>query len=68
VLGPTVHVHLDSGYIADYQSQRLFIEKINRDFPNHYKFANYHNPIYPSCTDSTDGSVIILLLLRMIAL
>lgn len=58
VLGPTVHAHLDSGYVVDFQSQRLFLEKVIRDFPGHYKFANYHNPLYPSCTDSTDGSVI----------
>lgn len=24
--------------------------------PKIYKFANYHNPIYPSCTDPTDVS------------
>ena len=58
IIGPTIHVHLDSGYVKDFNSQRLLIEKINNDYSKLYKFANYHNPIYPSCTDDTEGSVI----------
>lgn len=27
-----------------------------KQYPNHLKFANYHNPLYPSCTDNTEGS------------
>lgn len=53
ILGPTVHVHLDSGYIERFDTQRLLIDKVVSNFPSHFKFANYHNPIYPSCTDST---------------
>ena len=53
VIGPTVHVHLDSGYVSNFSSQRTLIENVTKQFPNHYKFANYLNPIYPSCTDNT---------------
>lgn len=62
ILGPTVHLHLDSGYILDYSDQKAFIQKVSSDFPSLLRFANYHNPIYPSCTDNTDGSVIMLLI------
>jgi hypothetical protein len=24
--------------------------------PNLYRFANYHNPVYPACTNSNPGS------------
>lgn len=56
IIGPTVHLHLDSGYVRSFEEQRDIIEKINLQFGKYYKFANYHNPIYPSCTDSTEGS------------
>lgn len=39
-----------------------------KQYPNHLKFANYHNPLYPSCTDNTEGSVIFLTYFRMIGL
>lgn len=29
IIGPTIHAHLDSGYINSYKSQRDFIENIN---------------------------------------
>lgn len=60
ILGPTVHLHLDSGYVKGFEEQRAMIEKVNLQFGKLYKFANYHNPIYPSCTDNTEGSVLIL--------
>lgn len=60
IIGPTVHLHLDSGYINSHTSQRPFIDNMIRKFPSLLKFANYHNPIYPSCTDSTEGSVHLL--------
>ena len=65
VIGPTVHAHLDSGYIQNFKNQRYFIELIAKEYPNHYKFANYHNPMFPSCTDSEPGSVNIWLTYRM---
>lgn len=57
LIGPTLHAQLDSGYVYDYKSQRSFIEKVSSQYPGYFKFASYHNPIYPSCTDSKNGSV-----------
>jgi hypothetical protein len=62
ILGPTVHFNLDSGYIESHQNQSKFINETIGKLPNLFKFANYHNPIYPSCTDSTAGSVFFELL------
>ena len=59
IIGPTLHLHLDSGYVTSFEDQNSFIDLMSSTHPSLYKFANYHNPIYPSCTDSTDGSVII---------
>jgi hypothetical protein len=52
LVGPTLHLHLDSGYVKSYIDQMNFIRVISMNNMNKYKFANYHNPIYPSCTNS----------------
>ena len=62
VIGPTVHFNLDSGYIQNYSSQVSFMQDGIKANPNHYLFANYHNPIFPVCAnqapDSNDAKVI----------
>jgi hypothetical protein len=54
--------NLDSGYITKYNEQTDFIKNISSDNTNLYRFANYHNPIYPTCTsrnpDSLDKQII----------
>lgn len=49
ILGPTLHVHLDSGYIQKHSNQALYLQNITSSFPNLLNFVNYHNPVYPSC-------------------
>lgn len=55
-------LNLDSGYITKYDQQKTFIQNISASNPNLYRFANYHNPIYPTCTsrnaDSLDKLII----------
>ena len=55
-IGPTLHLILDSGYTSAYQQQVSFIRNKTSTYPKLYRFANYHNPIYPSCTNSKPGS------------
>lgn len=52
-----MHLHLDSGYILPYEEQVEDIKNISTKYSHLLKFANYHNPIYPSCTDNTPLSV-----------
>lgn len=51
-IGPTLHLSLDSGYIQSHGSQTDFIKDTIKSNPSLYLFANYHNPIYPACTNS----------------
>ena len=55
-------MHLDSGYVNSYSSQVYLIKYVNTQHRTFYKFANYHNPLYPSCTvnetNSNDMNVI----------
>jgi hypothetical protein len=60
VIGPTVHLHLDSGYILQFEQQSKLIQEVGEYYKGYYLFANYHNPIYPSCTDYNEGSVIFM--------
>jgi len=53
---------MDSGYILTYEMQASMVSKIAEIYPKYYKFANYHNPLYPSCTDSTPNSNDMLVL------
>lgn len=55
-IGPTIHFHLDSGYVQEYKDQVHFIRSIAQSNPGLYRFANYHNPIFPSCTNSEPNS------------
>ena len=56
LIGPTIHFNMDSGYIQNYESQVPTIKNIIEKYPHLYRFGNYHNPLYPACTDSTEGS------------
>jgi hypothetical protein len=55
-IGPTIHFLLDSGYLKTYQEQLSFIKLHSLNNTGLYRFANYHNPIYPACTNSNPGS------------
>lgn len=59
LIGPTVQVHLDTGYITPFEDQCSLIELISTKYSHLYKFANYHNPLYPSCTDPAPDSVLL---------
>lgn len=58
-----LHFHMDASYLITHQDQVEIISKIAEKYPSLYKFANYHNPIYPSCIDpapnSNDNLIII---------
>jgi hypothetical protein len=57
IIGPTMHFSLDSGYINSHYSQMPFMnDTIHALKKSYYFFANYHNPIYPACTNSNEGS------------
>ena len=56
LIGPTLHLNLDSGYIKHHREQVDFIKLQSQNNKNRYLFANYHNPIYPSCTNSHENS------------
>ena len=60
VIGNTVHLHLDSGYMLSYESQDEFIRNTSNQFGKFYKFGNYHNPIYPTCYDLDPESVLLI--------
>lgn len=47
---------LDAGYLKTYKDQVSYIQLYSKNNTNLYRFANYHNPIYPGCTNSTPGS------------
>jgi hypothetical protein len=55
-IGPTIHFNLDSGYVTDHSDQTAFLRSYSASNPTLYHFANYHNPIYPTCTNSKEGS------------
>lgn len=47
---------MDSGYIQNFSSQVAPIISTINNYPHLYRFGNYHNPLFPACTDSTNGS------------
>ena len=47
---------MDSGYVQTHESQVAHIEEVIKALPGYYKFANYHNPIFPVCTDLDENS------------
>jgi len=50
VVGNTVHLALDSGYIVPYDEAQIgFIEKVSTMYPSLVKYANFHVPMYPTC-------------------
>ena len=55
-IGPTIHFHLDSGYIHTHADQVSFVEETLKSNPGLYRFANYHNPIYPGCANQNPES------------
>ena len=48
-MGPAIHFNLDSGYLQSYKSQVAYIEESLQEHRKYYRFANFHNPIYPVC-------------------
>lgn len=48
--------NMDSGYMKSYSDQRAIVENIIKDYPSYYRFASYHNPIYPACSDPDPNS------------
>lgn len=55
-IGPSLMFNLDSGYVKDFTDQTAFIRNHSASNPQLYRFANYHNPIYPTCTNPNEGS------------
>lgn len=50
LLGNTVQLCLDSGYLSMYDgAQKEFIEKISKDHHDRLKMANFHVPMFPTC-------------------
>jgi hypothetical protein len=47
---------LDCGYLKTYKEQVGYMQLHSLNNTNLYRFANYHNPIYPGCTNSNPGS------------
>jgi len=47
---------MDSGYIQNYEDQAAHVEEVIKALPGYYRFANYHNPIFPICADQTENS------------
>ena len=56
IVGPTIQFFLDSGYVASYKNQIPYVQSNIRANMDKYRFASYHNPIFPACTDPTPGS------------
>jgi|JI6StandDraft_1071083.scaffolds.fasta_scaffold02838_14 hypothetical protein len=53
-LGKILMVNLDSGYLKNFEEQNSFIEDVSKAHPAYQKIANYHNPIYPTCSDTNN--------------
>lgn len=51
-LGKILMINLDSGYLKNFTEQKQFIEEVSKAHPTYQKIANYHNPIYPTCSDT----------------
>lgn len=52
-----MHFNLDSGYVNTFNLQSSYMnDTILALKKPYYFFANYHNPIYPACTNSNEGS------------
>lgn len=55
LVGNTIHISLDSGYMADYVGPQLdFLKSTVANFTDYVKFANYHVPVNPVCSVTTD--------------
>lgn len=54
-------VNLDSGYLKGFEEQKKFIEDISNAHPGYQKIANYHNPIYPTCSDTSNQVTLLSL-------
>lgn len=55
LVGNSIHISLDSGYMADYVGPQLdFLNSTIANFTDYVKFANYHVPINPVCSNTTD--------------
>lgn len=51
ILGDTVLLSLDTGYVAKMEgAQSQFIANISMQYPNHRKIAGYHKPLFSPCT------------------
>jgi len=50
VLGNTLHVTLDSGYLNKYAGKQTeWLNEISKKYQKYVKFAAYHNPIFSGC-------------------
>ena len=47
---------MDSGYVQTYEDQAAHVEEVIKALPGYYRFANYHNPIFPICADQNENS------------
>ena len=57
LIGNTMQVSLDSGYVATYPFQAKWMEDILPQFESYAKFGNYHVPIYPTCSSTVDNPI-----------
>jgi len=53
LVGNTLQLSLDSGYVAEYEDQNKWMKELLPQYPTFAKFANYHVPIYPAVIKSS---------------
>jgi len=54
LIGNTMQLNLDSGYVETYQNQAEWMNKTLPTYEKYAKFANYHVPMYPACRQLAD--------------
>jgi len=54
LIGNTMQLSLDSGYVETYESQAEWLNKLLPNYEKYSKFANYHVPMYPACRQLED--------------
>jgi len=55
LIGNTIQLSLDSGYVETYEDQAKWMRALLPKFSEYAKFANYHVPIFPACTQTIDN-------------